>query len=108
MQTSDNFDNGADCGVEAMTPLEGGGKKLSLAKGESFLTYMSTITEQDKANLMNIGHYVIHAIIPVTIFLKLMTHFAQIRTQPRDLLSFLLKSSSSFSSFFLHFISFIR
>lgn len=55
-----------------------GGKKLSVGSGQSFLSYMSTITEQDKYTLMNLGQYVLLAIIPITILLKLLKRFTPV------------------------------
>jgi hypothetical protein len=60
--------------LAAETFVSGGGK-ASLAHGQSFLSYMSTITETDKMQLLNLGQYVLLAVIPITILLKLLKMF---------------------------------
>ena len=64
-----------DLGAE--TFVSGGGKS-SLAHGQSFLSYMTTITESDKLQLMNLGQYILLAIVPITILLKLLKMFTPI------------------------------
>ena len=59
--------------------LIGGGRKMSISKGESFISYMSTITENDKVSLLNLAQYILLAIIPVTILLKLLAHFSPVQ-----------------------------
>ena len=56
-----------DLGAE--TFVSGGGKP-SIAHGQSFLSYMTTITESDKLQIMNLGQYILLAIVPITILLK--------------------------------------
>ena len=58
---------------ETMETMEGGG--LSLSSGKSFLNHMSTITESDKFNMMNMTQYALLAIIPIAAVLKLFKMF---------------------------------
>ena len=58
---------------EPMETMEGGG--LSLSSGKSFLNHMSTITESDKFNMMNMTQYALLAIIPIAAVLKLFKMF---------------------------------
>ena len=58
---------------ETMETMEGGG--LSLSSGKSFLNHMSTITESDKFNMMNMTQYALLAIIPIAVVLKLFKMF---------------------------------
>lgn len=64
-----------DLGTEAF--VSGGGKP-SIAHGQSFLSYMATITETDKLQIMNLGQYILLAIVPITILLKLLKMFTPI------------------------------
>ena len=52
---------------EPMETMEGGG--LSLSSGKSFLNHMSTITESDKFNMMNMTQYALLAIIPIAVLI---------------------------------------
>ena len=50
MKTGESFvaDSGNSFGSELSSDIMAGGGKVSISTGESFLSYMSTITEQDK------------------------------------------------------------
>ena len=75
MDSSSKLPDVPDLGAE--TFVSGGGKS-SLAHGQSFLSYMTTITETDKLQLMNLGQYILLAIVPITILLKLLKMFTPI------------------------------
>ena len=41
----------------------------------TFISYMSTFTADQKAELLNVIQYLVMAIVPVVLFLKLLKHY---------------------------------
>ena len=93
MKTGESFvaDSGSSFGSELSSDIMAGGGKVSIPKGESFLSYMSTITEQDKLTLLNLGQYILLAIVPITVLLKLLAHFSPIQDPSKGSIELLIE-----------------
>jgi len=93
MKTGESFvaDSGSSFGSELSSDIMTGGGKVSVSKGESFLSYMSTITEQDKTTILNLGQYILLAIVPITILLKLLAHFSPIQDPSKGSIELLIE-----------------